>query len=276
MPLQTEHAELYDLLKSFYEITGIKTALYDTDLQEIFTYPAENCALCQQIQAQYHNRCSESNLKLFDECRACNGVAIRKCHAGLTEAACPLTTECGTVIGYIMYGQITNDPDRKHFGENIVQKLCEMPLIDRNAAAYSNKIRYFSDSQLQAISHIFTALNAYIQLKHLAYATEKPLLYAVMDYISAHLDKDLSVGTLCRKFGVSRAALYKLSKSYMPDGIAEFIKNARLTRAAELLKKSDEPVWRIAESVGFSDKDYFLRLFKKKYGIPAGKYRSSL
>ena len=97
-----------------------------------------------------------------------------------------------------------------------------------------------------------------------------------MDYISAHLDKDLSVGTLCRKFGVSRAALYKLSKSYMPDGIAEFIKNARLARAAELLKKSDEPVWRIAESVGFSDKDYFLRLFKKKYGIPAGKYRSSL
>ena len=168
MPLQTEHAELYDLLKSFYEITGIKTALYDTDLQEIFTYPAENCALCQQIQAPYHDRCSESNLKLFDECRACNGVAIRKCHAGLTEAACPLTTEGGTVIGYIMYGQITNDPDRKHFGENIVQKLCEMPLIDRNAAAYSNKIRYFSDSQLQAISHIFTALNAYIQLKHLA------------------------------------------------------------------------------------------------------------
>lgn len=276
MPLQTEHAELYDLLKSFYEITGIKTALYDTDLQEIFTYPAENCALCQQIQAQYHNRCSESNLKLFDECRACDGVVIRKCHAGLTEAACPLKTEGGTVIGYIMYGQITSDPDRKHFCTEIAEKLREMPLADQSTAVYSNEIRYFSDSQLQAVSHIFTALNAYIRLKHLAYAAEKPLIYTVMDYISAHLEEDLSVSTLCRKFGVSRAELYKLSKSYMPDGIAEFIKNARLTRAAELLKKSDEPVWRIAESVGFSDKDYFLRLFKKKYGIPAGKYRSSL
>ena len=97
-----------------------------------------------------------------------------------------------------------------------------------------------------------------------------------MDYISAHLEEDLSVSTLCRKFGVSRAELYKLSKSYMPDGIAEFIKNARLTRAAELLKKTDEPVWRIAESTGFFDKDYFLRLFKKKYGMPAGKYRNKL
>ena len=58
----------------------------------------------------------------------------------------------------------------------------------------------------------------------------------------------------------------------MPDGIAEFIKNARLARAAELLKKTDEPVWLIAENTGFSDKDHFLRLFKKKYGVTPNNY----
>ena len=276
MILKTEQAELFELLKAFYEITGIKTALYNTDFEEILAYPIENGPLCREIQKCYSTRCTKSNMLLFEECKKQDNVVIRTCHAGLTEAACPLKTEGGTVIGYIMYGQITNQPDRKRFCESISEKLSEMPQIDAGIAESSKDITCFSDSQLKAVSRIFTALNAYIRLKHLAYAAEKPLMYAVMDYISEHLNEDLSVSALCRRFGVSRAELYKLSKSYMPDGIAEFIKNARLARAAELLKKTDEPVWLIAENTGFSDKDHFLRLFKKKYGVPAGKYRKNL
>ena len=42
--------------------------------------------------------------------------------------------------------------------------------------------------------------------------------------------RDLSVDSPCRKFSVSKAQLYK-PKPYMPDGIAEFIKSARLAKA---------------------------------------------
>ena len=59
----------------------------------------------------------------------------------------------------------------------------------------------------------------------------------------------------------------------MPGGIAEFIKNERIEKACNLLLQSDMTSAMIADSVGFSDPDYFLRVFKKVKGMSALNYR---
>ena len=277
MILKTERAALRDLLKSFYEVTGIKTAVYNTELEEILAYPPHHSPLCGVMQAERPQACARSNAALFAQCRADGGLALHRCHAGLTEAAAALTdSSSGVVIGYIMYGQITDEPDADAFAARVVAA-CAAPNAgseeQARLRALSANIRFYSHSQLQTISQIFNAITSYIMVKHYAYAAEKPMVYSVMEYITAHLQADLSVAALCRRFGVSKAALYALTKPYMPNGIAEFVKSARLARAAELLRKTELPVWQIAECVGFGDKDYFLRVFKKKYGISAGSYR---
>ena len=58
------------------------------------------------------------------------------------------------------------------------------------------------------------------------------------------------------------------------NGIASFIKLKRLTKAKELVLKTDMPIPTIADSVGFSDYNYFLRVFKKHYGISPKKMKA--
>lgn len=245
MILKTEYTDLYNLLKSFYKVTGIKTAVYDSGFNEILAFPREDSEICRAAQKKCPGGCEKSNKTLFEKCAESGGVVIEKCHAGLIEAAAPLTDN-GGIFGYIMYGQIMNEPRR------------------------------YSVEQLEAVSDIFRAVASYMMQKKYVYADEKPIIYSVMEYISENLHGHLSVDSLCRKFSVSKAQLYKLSKPYMPDGIAEFIKCARLAKACELLEKTDKPLVRVAEESGFSDKEYFLRVFKAKYGVSAGSYRKKV
>ena len=67
-----------------------------------------------------------------------------------------------------------------------------------------------------------------------------------------------------------------MTKPYMPWGIATFVKEERLKKAAELLKSTGKSSWEIAAETGFSDVNYFLRSFKAEYGISAAKYREKL
>jgi len=49
----------------------------------------------------------------------------------------------------------------------------------------------------------------------------------------------------------------------------------RLARAATLLSQSDLPVAAIARACGFADPGHFSHRFRKTYGAPPGRYRSS-
>lgn len=269
MILKIERASLYELLRSFYEVTGIKTAVYNDDLEEILAYPEDDSCLCSEIRKRHISGCTKSNEILFKKCKECDGVVINKCHAGLTEAAMPLRDN-GVVVGYIMYGQITNELNR----ESLTNKIASV--YGHNTYELINDIRYYSDSQLKAISKIFDSLTSYIVLKRYVYTEEKPVIYSIMEYIMQNLQGDLSINELCRQFNISRSELYKLSKPYMIDGIAAFVKTSRLRRAAELLRRTDKPIWEIAEETGFADKEYFLRVFKQRYGVSARKYRKQV
>ena len=61
----------------------------------------------------------------------------------------------------------------------------------------------------------------------------------------------------------------------MPEGVAVYVRKIRIKKAAELLERCDNPLPEIAEETGFSDVNYFRRVFKKEMGISASEYRNS-
>ena len=52
----------------------------------------------------------------------------------------------------------------------------------------------------------------------------------------------------------------------------EYINRLRINQAKELLTNTDMSVFEIAEAVGFSDQNYFGRVFKKQTGTSPKKY----
>ena len=54
---------------------------------------------------------------------------------------------------------------------------------------------------------------------------------------------------------------------------SEYVMNLRVSHAAELLRDTQISLVEICEICGFSDSNYFSRVFKKTYGMPPSQFR---
>jgi AraC-like DNA-binding protein len=84
----------------------------------------------------------------------------------------------------------------------------------------------------------------------------------------------LSVAALCRRLDVSRSTLHRLFEA--DGGVQAYIRERRLEAARFLLDdgRNAEPIYAIAERLGFSDAAHLSRLFRQRYGLPPSEYRS--
>ncbi len=84
------------------------------------------------------------------------------------------------------------------------------------------------------------------------------------------------INDLSKEIGMSTAVLYKKFNALTQMPIAEFIKSLRLKRAALLLKNKEMNVAEIAWEVGFNDRKYFSKEFKKFFGTTPTDYTHEL
>lgn len=269
--------QLLPLIQAFYELSGIKIAIYDNQFKEILTYPEHKGAFCSILEKHPHLRkkCDDCAANLCSACARLKHPNIYKCHAGLTEVAAPLIDN-DIIIGYVIYGQITNEPDRERFTSDVLEHCRRYGLSEAEVLESINTVRYYSNDQLSSTLVIINALISYIVLKQMIYISGKPIELQLIEYIENNLCADLSVPALCQKFSISKSALYSYTKTYMPEGIAKYVRWRRLEAAKnEIIKHPDKPLWKIAEETGFERYDYFLRLFKSQTGTSAGKLKHS-
>lgn len=274
MLLSIENEKLQNLIKSFYNLTGIKVAVFDSEFNEILAYPDKHSSFCEMIHKNRSSmgECDKSAIRLCRKCAEEKNVIIENCHAGLTEAVAPLSDGI-SIIGYIMFGQITNICSKDDL-LGVVEKKCEKyRLVPEKLKKNLNEIPYYSNTQLDDTSKILDALAGFIIFSKLAYLSEEGTERKIAEYIKNNLSGDLSVKVLCSRFYLSKTEIYRITKVYMPEGIAAFVKKQRIERAAELLKQTDMTNARISETVGFSDVNYFMKVFKKMKGVSASDYR---
>ena len=93
------------------------------------------------------------------------------------------------------------------------------------------------------------------------------------EHLRPRLAEDLTAAQIAAGLHISRSKLYASCEKYLGMGIAAYIKKLRMEKAKELLKQTDLTISQVAAQTGFSDYNYFCRVFKKETGIPAKKYR---
>ena len=266
--------KLAELIKAFYNLTGIKVAVYDNNFCEVVAYPDRHSSFCAMVHDAPLSAglCDKSAEMMCRKCAEEGKIIIEKCHAGLTESVAPLADGIST-MGYIMFGQITNIKDKNNLVKTVSENCAKYGFDDVQLKKLLSEIPYYSDAQLDDASKILYALARYIVFDKIAYPAESTLVYNIADYIRDNLSEKLSVKDLCEHFYISKAEIYKLTKAYMPRGIAVFVKNERLKKSEELLLQTSMTSSQIAEAVGFADVNYFLRLFKNTKGMSAGEFR---
>lgn len=275
MPVKFEIKELHDLMKNFYILTGIRIVILDESYREIVSYPEGNIPFCAYMRQNpaFETLCQQSDRESFEKCRKTQRLNMYSCHAGLIEASMPIM-ENGAIIGYIMFGQIANKKDKDSFLQDLSGKCAGygIPVPKEKI----EKIRYKSNQQLVAAANILETCTSYILQKNLIKPSRIQLFNMVDQYITEHMDDNITVESLCETFNISRTRLYTAMKPYVNGGIAAYIRKKRLELAKELLKTTDMGISEICDRVGFSDYNYFLRAFKKQYGLSPKKMKMGL
>jgi len=96
---------------------------------------------------------------------------------------------------------------------------------------------------------------------------DKKFMERLMEVIEINLSNaDFNIAVLSKEVGMSKAVLYKKFNALTKLPVGDFIKSMRLKKAAFLLTNDKFNVSEIAWEVGFNDRKYFSKEFKKKYG----------
>jgi len=124
---------------------------------------------------------------------------------------------------------------------------------------------------LETDNYIFLLLN---KLDEYFKSSRKFDINEITAYIDKHYSEDIYLDVLARRFGVSEKYISKLFKDSLNIGFHDYLSNARVSAAKELLAGTDENVIKIGEMVGFNNYSTFFRTFKSIETISPTQYRS--
>ena len=106
--------------------------------------------------------------------------------------------------------------------------------------------------------------------------TDEKFLQKLMAIIDSELDNpDFDVSMIVEKIGMSKTVLYKKVNALVNISIADLIKTVRLKKAALLLETNQISIAEVAFSVGFNDRKYFSKEFKKLFNMSPSEYIAS-
>lgn len=279
MKLNYNEKELYQLLQDFHDLTKLTLTLYDPEGEWILSYPTKENCFCNCIKTSPEGAalCDASDRASFEAAKASGECVIYKCHAGLIEATAPIVSD-GFTIGYLMMGQVSNAAFPEQLQSLIEHALHKYHLNEAENDSwkqYAAATPCISDTQIHAAARIMEACISSILYKKLISIEKQQFEQNINTYILNHLTEDLSVDRLCEHLHLSRRKLYEYSEEFLHCSIAKYIKKMRLQHAQTLLTETTLPVSTISEQCGFSDYNYFCRIFKQENGMSARSYRAA-
>ena len=279
MKLNYNEKELHQLLQDFHDLTKLTLTLYDPEGEWIFSYPTKENYFCNCIKTSPEGAalCEASDRASFEAAKASGECVIYKCHAGLIEATAPIVSD-GFTIGYLMMGQVANAASPEQLQSLIEHALHKYHLNEAENDSwkqYAAATPCISDTQIHAAARIMEACISSILYKKLISTEKQQFEQNINTYILNHLTEDLSVDRLCEHLHLSRRKIYEYSEEFLHCSIAKYIKKMRLQYAQTLLTKTILPISTISEQCGFSDYNYFCRVFKQENGMSARSYRTA-
>lgn len=92
-------------------------------------------------------------------------------------------------------------------------------------------------------------------------------------YIEQNLAEDISVAKLAELANYSQRQLIRLFREAFDCVPSVYITRLRMNTAKELLSETDMPVAAVGEKCGYTDSNYFSRIFRKSTGMTPTEFR---
>ncbi|AZN40305.1 response regulator transcription factor [Paenibacillus albus] len=102
------------------------------------------------------------------------------------------------------------------------------------------------------------------------------IIHKVNAFIQSRLGGDLTLNAIAQAMGHNPSYLSRLYKHKAGQGLSEYIMDARLRLAKELLAQPQFKISEVSKGVGFLSEHYFYRFFKRATKLTPQEYREQL
>ena len=269
-------AQLRRLIINLHTLTGIWANIFDAGGRDIQIRHAHS-QFCQAIHATKEGdaRCKECDVRAVQECRAagCGGLYPYHCHAGLREYLLPIF-EGGTPIAYLVFGQLLEDSSRLRQWERTKGLLDWYDGDMQTLRQDFFRLKQCSKEEIAAFAEVLEALASYIQLEGIIRSAEYTDAQKLKMYLDQHYTEPLSLQRISSDLHMGTTKLCALAKKFS-DGktVTQLISQRRVSAAKKLLISSNCSISDVAGAVGFSDYNYFTRIFKASTGMTPRNFR---
>jgi AraC-like DNA-binding protein len=108
---------------------------------------------------------------------------------------------------------------------------------------------------------------------HAGTSARDVILEKINRHVREHLHQSLTISDIAQELGYSVSHLRAVFRDRLGVSLGRYMRESRLSEAAQLLQTSDLNVSAIGERCGFESLYAFSRAFRKAYGIPPRAYR---
>ena len=265
---------LSELLNNLQLLTGIWVNIFDADGKDIRLF-GNASAFCQHIQAdpEGRRRCEDCDARAVEKCAALGRAYQYRCHAGLKEIVVPIYDQ-GVPIAYMVFGQLLDDTPQKQQWEATVKTLGWYGGDMLELKDAFSQIRQYSEREIKAFTEILEALTHYVLLEGMIHSAQYTDQQKLEMYIDQHYMEKLSLKQISQDLNMGTTKLCAVAKKLSGDGsVTRLISQRRVQAAKRLLLREDIPISSVAERVGFSDYNYFTKIFKAIEGVTPSAYR---
>ncbi|MBQ8039253.1 MAG: helix-turn-helix transcriptional regulator [Lachnospiraceae bacterium] len=121
---------------------------------------------------------------------------------------------------------------------------------------------------------LFLLFNYHMELSSHKSHKNSTLNRDIISYISEHYTGDLTLAEIADNFHMSYKYFSRYFKNTFNTTLSDYIMKLRLERAELLLSQSELSITEISLQTGFNNISFFIRSFKKAYGMTPLKYRN--
>lgn len=267
--------DLEPIFRDFYTISHIRIGLLDTSMNERLAYPHARCALCEMVRKNplIDEKCRQCDKEAFMKCLHQKNPFTYTCHAGLTESVIPVIHD-NHALCYIMFGQVVPRDSAAEQRARITDYFQSYGFNRDELITNVSKIKTRSQEDINACSTIAASLVLFFINNQMIKPDKAHFIETLDAYIDAHIAEQIHISDLCELFFVSRSSLYNLAKPYLSCSLNDYILQKRIRFAQNLLLQSNISIADVAVATGFTDTNYFSRVFKQIVGNTPKKYRT--
>lgn len=278
MIVNFDYEKLSNIIKDFCTLTHTSVCIFDTNYIPLLACPEDPPLFCRLVKS------SPLGAKACEKCdrEVCikSGLALKatshECHMGLIDTVTPIFYD-GTILCYIMFGQVKNTVSpTQQLIEIFTKKSIEYNLnVEDLLQSYKN-LRHIDDLHFSATVNLLNVCAKYIYISNMIHLKRDGILEDITSYLDNNYTQNITIDELTKQFFISRSKLYSIFKAIPAKTPLNYINNLRLQQAEIFLSQTEKSISQISIELGFSDYNYFIRLFHKRYNTSPLQYRKKM